>query len=372
MTVEEDKSCASITLGESLCPLCNSKAAEYSISPTNLQFLKEMNSAGNIDDSITLARIVWNNFPQLRLSADSKALIDKLLLSVQQEVKTILSPVDLITKTVNPLIQRLAELTDKLPENIKEEFADVNNELTQKMKTIEDAATKATDPVQKQVKDLSDAINQLVNKPNAKGKAGENMLGDCWQESFLKDKVEVLGGPGQSDIIIVPYLTDSQKYGERIVVERKTGKQKYNGHHLEKTISHAKSENSKYAVVVYDNPNNLSESQRPFFITTIDDTVVAITDAETGGWRTARQVFEVFQTISADKDSPKKEIDIAEILKTIEEMQKINTIIEQLRRHNNSAISCSESVREDIAKLENTILNYCHKLKELLSHKQAV
>jgi uncharacterized coiled-coil DUF342 family protein len=130
-------------------------------------------------------------------------------------------------ENIHPLTEKLAELTQKLPDNIKAEFTDTNKELAEKLKAIEDATVKATEPVQKQIRDLTEAINELVNKPTSKGKAGEKILSERWQETFIKDKIELKGGPGQSDLIIVPYLSfNGGVYGEKIVVERKAGKQK--------------------------------------------------------------------------------------------------------------------------------------------------
>jgi hypothetical protein len=180
--------------------------------------------------------------------------------------------------------------------------------------------------------------------------------------------VELKGGPGASDLIVIPYLEfNGGMRGHKIVVERKSGKQKYHGNHLHEAIKHAKNEGSKYVMLVYDKQANLLESQKPIQLLTHDDIIVAISDMETGGWRTAREALEVFQSITGNITEMQGEVDFAEIQRTLEEMQVINEQIEKLRIYNNRAINNCEKVRESIIKLENTVSKYQQRLKELLS-----
>jgi peptidoglycan hydrolase CwlO-like protein len=107
--------------------------------------------------------------------------------------------------------------------------------------------------------------------------------------------------------------------------------------------------------------------QTPFYLTIQNDTVIAIADMETGGWKTARETFEVFQSVLNNVTDIQNDVDIAKVQKTVEDMQRINGLIEKLRKHNNSAIQGCEKVREDITKLERTIIQYQQKLRGLLS-----
>ncbi len=350
------------------CPLCGNKTDIFDISDTNLRFLEERFKDKTIDEAITLARIAWNNFPRLRLAADSRAVIDELLRSIQEQVNRTMAPIDMIIKNINPLIQKLAELTQKLPEGVRKEFAETNMQLTEGLKAMQDVSSKVADPVQKQIKELTDTINQLINKPTSKGKVGEITLSQCWQETFIKDKVEIKGGAGQPDIIITPYLNFiGSRYGQKIIIERKAGKQMYNGDHLDKTIAHAKAEGARYAMLIYDSPSNLVSLEKPFYLTIDDEVIVAIGDIETGGWRTAREAFEIFQSLTLNNEDMTKEFDIVKIERTVEEMQNINEQIELLRKHNNCAINNCEKVRDDIGKLEKIVTSYQQKLKDIIS-----
>ena len=74
------------------CPLCGNGANNFNICDDNLRFLEQRFHDNNLDQAITLANIVWANFPGLRLNADSKTLINGLLKGVQEQVTSALTP----------------------------------------------------------------------------------------------------------------------------------------------------------------------------------------------------------------------------------------------------------------------------------------
>ena len=350
------------------CPICGSETVNFNISEDNLRFLEQRFHDNNLDQAITLTSIAWNNFPGLRLNADSRTLINGLLKGVQEQVTNALTPLDMITKMVYPLSEKLEELIATLPEGVKKEFCEINLQLTEKLKLIHDAATSATEPVQRELKELNDTINQLINKPVCKGLVNEETLKLSWQEVFVKDKTFKKGGPGQPDLIIIPSLQLNGKgFGQKIVVERKAGRQKYCGIHLQEAIEHTKAEGSTYGILVYDAPSNLLEVQRPFYVSMSQSVIIAITDVESGGWKTAREIFEVFQSVlpndAADNAS---KLDIGKLQRTIDEIATVNQQIETLRKCNNSTLSNCEKARTLINKLEELITAYQEKLRELL------
>lgn len=408
-------------LNLTVCPLCGSDADKYNISEANVRFLQERLTDMTLDETITLARITWNMaLPGAKLPSETKVAIDELVRDIQEQVNATLAPIDMILRNVAPLIEKLENLIDKVPKDIRNEFAQTNKELTEglreiqqiatktplemlnetirpiagrldeliqklpdgirkeftelnaqlhdKLKDIQEIAQKANDPIQKQFKELSDMLNKLINKPTAQGQAGQRVLAECWQERFIRDIVEVKGGPGESDLIVIPYLEfNGEMYGQKIVVERKAGKQRYHGNHLQKAIKHARNEGSLYVMLVYDKQANLLETQKPIQVLTQDNIIVAVSDMETGSWRTAREAFEVFQSITKGITETESEVDFAEIQRTLEDMQVINEQIEKLRNYNNRAINNCEKVRESIMKLETAITKYQQRLKELLS-----
>jgi len=350
------------------CPICGSETVNFNISEDNLRFLEQRFHDNNLDQAITLTSIAWNNFPGLRLNADSRTLINGLLKGVQEQVTNALTPLDMITKMVYPLSEKLEELIATLPEGVKKEFCEINLQLTEKLKLIHEAATSATEPVQRELKELNDTINQLINKPVSKGLVNEETLKLSWQEVFVKDKTFKKGGPGQPDLVIIPSLQLNGKgFGQKIVVERKAGRQKYCGIHLQEAIEHTKAEGSTYGILVYDAPSNLLEVQRPFYVSMSQSVIIAVTDIESGGWKTARQIFEVFQSVlPSDAADNASKIDIGKLQRAIDEIATVNQQIETLRKCNNSALSNCEKARTLINKLEELIMVYQEKLRELL------
>ena len=95
--------------------------------------------------------------------------------------------------------------------------------------------------------------------------------------------------------------------------------------------------------------------------------IVAVADVESGSWKAARQIFEVFQSVlpSDAVDNPSK-IDIEKLRMTIDEIATVNQQIETLRKCNNGALSNCEKVRTVINRMEELITVYQEKLRELL------
>lgn len=221
------------------------------------------------------------------------------------------------------------------------------------------------------MKDLAETINLLVNKPSIKGLANEQTLQLGWQETFIKDKIVRKGGAGQADLVVTPYLEFSgSRYGSKIVVERKAGAQKYSGSHLAEAIMHSKAEGSKFCILVYDSPANLLELQKPVYLTMSDGITLAISDVQTGGWRTSRQVIEVIQiTLPADNAETASRIDIKRLQEAIQQIAGLNNQIELLRKNNNSAIANCEKTRENISRLEELVFCHQQSLQNLLLEK---
>ena len=350
------------------CPICGSRVAKFNISENNLRFLEQRFHDNNLDQALTISCVVWHNFPSMRFDAESKTLINSMLKGVQEQVTNALMPLDMITKMVYPLSEKLEELIATLPEGVKNEFCEINLQLNEKLKLIHEAATSATEPVQRDLKELNDTINQLINKPVSKGLVNEETLKLSWQEVFVKDKTFKKGGPGQPDLVIIPsFQLNGKGFGQKIVIERKAGKQKYCGAHFQETVEHTKAEGSTYGILVYDAPSNLLEVQRPFYVSMSQSVMIAVTDVESGGWKTAREIFEVFQSVLPnDSTDNASKIDIGKLQRTIDDIATINREIETLRKCNNSALSNCEKARTLINKLQELIIAYQEKLREIL------
>jgi gas vesicle protein/FtsZ-binding cell division protein ZapB len=355
------------------CPLCGAANMPMTLNIQNVQFLAERAAEATLDECITMARIAWNNFPSLKLEAGSKELITEILKALQEQVNATLSPINQLSQTIMPLVDKLGGLTSKLPEDIRKEFSETNKQLSEQLKAFKEATDKSSQPVQQEIKSLSTTLAELIHKPIAKGTVAERTFGESWQEAFTKDQVKLIGGPGQPDLLVTPYLTfNGVRQGKKISLERKTGSQRYTAEHVIKGIEHAKLHGAPYCIIVYDTPENLTEQLRPIHVEVEDGIVTAVADFVTGGWKTVRQTFEVLQSlIPSNTPTTPETIDVPAIQRTVEEMQKLTATIESLRKHNNCALKNCDKAREDIAELEQGIIDYQQRLKELLSKKSS-
>jgi hypothetical protein len=274
---------------------------------------------------------------------------------------------EMIAKMTSPLNQKLECLIDKLPEEVKNQFQEISMQLSHELRSVQEIATNSVLPVQRDVKQLSDSLNMLIFKPSVKGSVSEQTLEISWQEAFIRDQVSRQGGAGRPDITVVPFLDSCARIGQKIIIERKSGKQKYCGSHLHETIQHIKNEGAKFGILVYDAPENLVE--KPILLTTIGDIFLAVCDVQTGGWKTSRHVFEAIQTVMPNIDANTFQVDIRKIEKTVEEMQCITVSIEIIRKTNNATIANCEKNQEQINKLEQLFFYYRQQLREHLTSK---
>ena len=143
------------------CPLCGSQHNQFNISDPNLRFLLQRFDEKTLDDAITLSAIAWNNFPALKLTADSKTVINGLLKGIENQVSKAVAPLDKVIMMIQPLSQKLEGLTAKLPEDLRKEFNEINGQLTSQIKTMQDVAKGVAEPVQRDVRELSLSINAM-------------------------------------------------------------------------------------------------------------------------------------------------------------------------------------------------------------------
>jgi hypothetical protein len=356
------------TLSGMECPICGSPVSKTSLTANNLSFLSERGRDGTIDAAVTLARISWNNFPSLRLSADSQIVINELLKALQEKVNASLSPMEKMVGVVSPLMTNLQQLGQRIPSDVKSEFALTDKTLRAGLDELRKTAEGIRDPIQKDIAHLTDTINKLIYKPTVKGTVAEKSLANAWQEVFLKDQIKPLGGAGRTDILVIPYLTSPNSGpGEKIVVERKAGDQSYLGEHLDEVVGHARKNGATYAMLVYDHQENLTEDQRPIYLTSEGPILVCVTDVGLGGWKTAREVIEVLQLAKPRESvSVLHETRLEDVRKIATEMQTITNIIERLRKDNSSTLNSAEKVQSNINELERSLNSYRDRLRDAL------
>jgi hypothetical protein len=342
-----------------MCIFCESGKTAINFTESNKQFLSERVRDGNIDEAITISRIAWDNFPILKESADTKKIVEMLLKGVQQTInQQILAPIttsisglNVLTATLekNPeLIQKCSERTiQTLNENIKQIVAAINN-----------------GPTTVQIHQISEMLSQLIYKPNTKGSVGETILSEVWPQYFRQDIVDPLGGAGREDFLVTPYLNNGiSRYGDRISIERKSGRQMYKGAHFREAVQHAIDKGASYAIIVYDTQENLP--QKTMFAKE-KGVLVAVVDLKSSMWKMAREIFEVLQK---ELSTSKKEIDEINV-KTIQEVANdIGTIIECTSNIKGKATKIqdlSQKINEDAEEIKSAVKSCQNKLKSAI------
>ena len=101
------------------CPVCGGKPIEYRVDSLNLRFLNHRVRDKKINAAISLARIVWSNIPQLRLTADSKAIVEGLSEAMSKDLR---KQVDTILESLKTFIETFPQLLEKLPEDVKKDI----------------------------------------------------------------------------------------------------------------------------------------------------------------------------------------------------------------------------------------------------------
>ena len=408
-------------LTQATCPLCGSKVPKdrLKIAESNIKFLQEHSEEATLDEALTILRIICEKVPGITLDVSNKSALEEYFKKIQDEIgQTIVTPTAAFVNNANQVMERLSKVTDKVPTDISNEFLEIRRELAEKLKIIEknsaetplimfnelleplgeklgqlmqklpkeireefkevktdlqeklveikSHAEKSGVAVTSEVKELRDTINNLIHKPSSQGCFGENVLAESWAAEFSQDIVDPKGGPGEPDALIIPYLgMNGGDYGRKISLERKAGvHQKYSGRDIEEASRHARKYGASQAILIYDNMTNLPNEFRPMKVLFRPQQELTVTVAclYERSWVTAREILEVLQIMAPD-DKPGS-VDLAELDRTISDIQTINVIIGKLRKTNNSALKNCEGTRAHLKELEDSILNYQNRLRK--------
>ena len=127
------------------CPICGSSFSNCSVDKETLDFLEARAKEGKINASLSLAKIVWENFPQLKHVAESElldGLAKAMVKNFQQEAYKILEPIKL---TIEKLPRIVEKLPDDLRSSIQAEFYESRSTLEKQFKTIVGFSPKPTE-----------------------------------------------------------------------------------------------------------------------------------------------------------------------------------------------------------------------------------
>lgn|SRR5574341_343394 len=310
-----------------VCKHCGKSIEFDNISPANLQFVGERIKDNTLDHALTLSRIAWTQFPDLKISEQSRTIVEIMMKKVEEKVGNVLAPIQTATSTLVGLSGSINAVAQQLPENVKKQIEEKMTQINQDLKTLQDITSKCTVPVTDQITALRDSLNTLMLKPNAKGQFGENTIADVWQATFAKDEITQLGGPGKPDLMVIPHL--GTRAGEKISIERKFG-QNYSKAHVNEALRHAHDYSAKYAMVLYDNPEKLPDPIGLLSIDTDEGVMTIVTDVQQG-WKIGRYIISGYQ-LTAKPDVSLQGVDLKELQAIVREMNDYQEKIDTLRK----------------------------------------
>jgi hypothetical protein len=342
------------------CYFCNNSTNEICLKESNRYFLLERVKEKNLDEAITISRIAWENFPLLKESADTKKIVETVLRGVQQTISDqIFMPITSSINALNALTATLQNNPKQIQECSKQTIQSLNESIKQIIFAINNGPSA-------QIGQIQEMMSQLVYKPNIKGSAGETGLADMWPQYYRFDLVEKLGGAGRENLIVTPYLNSGfSRHGDRISIERKTGKQKYSGTHFNEAVQHASARGISYSIIVYDTEENLPEKA---IIVRENGVLVAVADIQSGKWQMARDMFEVLQK---ELDLRKKNVEEVKInMKIIQEVSNdIAALVKfttNIKMNNTKIQSLTKKIDEDTKGISEAVKLYKNKLRSAI------
>jgi len=296
----------------------------------NRQFLKKLADEDKINSAVSLLRSVWDNFPSLRLSADSKTIVRELsevvLKNLRQEANEIITQVKTFIDAIRPSIQGLPEsvrkdledkfealqksaptfsnlkeaitavtdtidakvgsATEKIEKMAKGELEKLQEELTQ---SIKDTLKETGFPEPEQMKLLSELIpkvlpllQQLVQVqkvPSEKGEEGELELFEEYNDLYPEDMHERFGGPGDTDIISKPRY--SGKVLDAIMTESKMNSGSgWKSEYIEEVRRHMANRGIKHAILAVE---AMPKGANGYMVKSYSEGVIFVTSRENCG-----------------------------------------------------------------------------------------
>jgi uncharacterized protein YoxC len=281
------------------CPLCRAEPLRYSIDIANISFLQSCAKTETINEAISLCRIVWTNIPELRLSMDSKILIEKLsktiLEDIRNQVNATITPIQIFAESLPKTIETLPENIksdllgkfNELQETIEKEFETLRNftptvkdfseaisivadrleSITQKnigevkealIARLKETLEKTGFPEPEQMRLLAQLIPSILpileellrlqKVPLEKGKHGESELIQELQDYYPEDDYQVLGTSGDTDIVAIPRF-NGITLNQKVLIESKKNNSGWNRSFLQQVRKHMEIQGEQIAIL---------------------------------------------------------------------------------------------------------------------------
>ena len=402
-----------MTASQLKCPICGNNILECSVDNINLSFLGELTKDGKINAAISLARIVWNNIPELRLTADSKSIVEGLFVTVQQELQKqvgdVMKPMEVFTKNFPVLIEKLPEDVKKdLQREFKEtktkledefrllrEFAPTFNNIADAIRTVSENVEGITRKEIEDFKcDLTSKFRETLEKmgfpepeqmrllaqlvpgilpllqellrfqkvPTDKGRHGELELLEEIDDYFPGDARVPLGSSGDTDILAEP-KNNGISIGGRILIESKKNHSGWSGSYLEQVQRHMKIRGERLAILAVE---VMPSGANGFMVEPCSEGVVLVTSRDNfrityGALRAILIALQPFNTRQVDL---RKILADKRIEEAIAEAFQYNEYLKNIRKGAQKIISGANGIVQNADDLDNCLKQCLRQLQQ--------
>jgi len=393
------------------CPICGSKPSKYVIDNINLYFLNNQVRNGKINASISLARIVWSNIPQLRLTADSKAIVEGLSEAMSKDLR---KQVDTILESLKTFIETFPQLLEKLPEDVKkdieekfeatkmtleEEFkllreaAPTFESLTEVVETaskrIEDMTKKKIDEVKDELTDkfketleelgfpepeqmklltqlvpsvlpLLEELLRLQKVPSEKGQAGELELLNELNNYYPEDEFELLGKSGDTDIIAKP-RNNGTDLGCKVLIESKKNNSGWRRSYIQQVQRHMRMRGECFAILAVE---MMPEGANGFLVEHCSEGVIFVTSRENFkvAYGALRSALIALHPLKREVMDLRKVLADKRVEEAIKDAYRYKEHIKKIRQKTRRIVTNAKGITQDADDLDDC-LKEC--LKEL-------
>jgi flagellin-like hook-associated protein FlgL len=160
---------------------------------------------------------------------------------------------------------------------------------------------------------------------------------------------------------VTPYLNNGiSGYGDRISIERKSGKQVYTGAHFKEAIQHSIEKGATYSIIVYDTHENLP--QKTMFARE-RGVLVAVVDIQSGTWKMAREIFEVLQKEITSKKKTVNEVNTRIIQEVATDIGLLVKYTSDIKGKTAKIQTLTEKIDDDLDHIRSAVGSYQNKLK---------
>jgi len=406
-----------MTVSQMKCPICGNIIHECSVDNINLSFLEERVKDGKINAAISLARIVWNNIPELRLTADSKAIVEGLFVAVRQElqrqVNDVLRPIEVFARNFPLMIEKLPEdIKMDLQREFKEtktrleeefrllrEFAPTFNNITDAIKTVSENIEGITKKEIENFKyDLTNKFRETLEKmgfpepeqmrllaqlvpsalpllqellrfqkvPGEKGRRGELELLKEICEYFPEDEYKPLGSSGDTDILAEPRF-NGVSLGGRVLIESKENYSGWSRSFLEQVQRHMKIRGERLAILAVE---VMPSGANGFMVEPCSEGVILVTSRDNFrmAYGALRAVLIALQPFNVRQVDVRKILADKRIEEAISEAFRYSEYLKNIRKRAQKIITDVKEIVQYADDLDNCLKQCLNQLQERINN----